>query len=75
MQFQLEHNVGDLPREINAVQDVLRDLETRRDAALVDARQADALAEQYTQYAADSEDELAATEETLATVISDTVER
>lgn len=74
LQFQLEHNVGDLPREINAVQDVLRDLESRRDAALVDARQADALAKQYTQYAADSEDDLAATEETLTTIISDTVE-
>ena len=74
LQFQLEHNVGDLPREINAVQDVLRDLESRRDAALVDARQADALARQYTQFAADSEDDLTTVEETLATVISDTVE-
>lgn len=74
LQFQLEHNVGDLPREINAVQDVLRNLETRRDAALVDARQADALAKQYTQFAADSQDDLATIEETLTTVISDTVE-
>ncbi len=74
LQFQLEHNVGDLPREINAVQDVLRDLESRRDAALVDARQADALAKQYTQYAADGEDDLTAAEATLTTVISDTVE-
>ena len=74
LQFQLEHNVGDLPREINAVQDVLRDLESRRDAALVDSRQADALARQYTQFAADSEDDLTTVEETLATVISDTVE-
>ena len=74
LQFQLEHNVGDLPREINAVQDALRNLETRRDAALVDARQADALARQYTQFAADSEDDLTTVEETLATVISDTVE-
>ena len=74
LQFQLEHNVGDLPREINAVQDALRDLESRRDAALVDARQADALARQYTQFAADSEDDLTTVEETLATVISDTVE-
>lgn len=74
LQFQLEHNVGDLPREINAVQDVLRDLESRRDAALVDARQADELAKQYSQFAADSDDDLATTEATLATVISDTVE-
>ena len=74
LQFQLEHNVGDLPREINAVQDVLRDLESRRDAALVDSRQADALARQYTQFDADSEDDLTTVEETLATVISDTVE-
>ena len=74
LQFQLEHNVGDLPREINAVQDALRNLESRRDAALVDARQADALARQYTQFAADSEDDLTTVEETLATVISDTVE-
>ena len=74
LQFQLEHNVGDLPREINAVQDALRNLETRRDAALVDARQADALARQYTQFAAESEDDLTTVEETLATVISDTVE-
>ena len=74
LQFQLEHNVGDLPREINAVQDTLRNLEARRDAALVDARQSDALAMQYSQFAAGAEDELAINEETLATVISDTVE-
>lgn len=74
LQFQLEHNVGDLPREINAVQDTLRNLEARRDAALVDARQADALAMQYSQFAAGAEDELAINDETLATVISDTVE-
>ena len=74
MQCQLEHNVGDLPREINAVQDTLRNLEASRDAALVGARQADALAVQYSQFAAGAEDELATNDETLATVISDTVE-
>ena len=74
LQFQLEHNVGDLPREINAVQDVLRNLESERDAALVDTRQADTLATQYNRFAADTEDELTAVEESLATVISDTVE-
>ena len=51
LQFQLEHNVGDLLREINAVQDVLRRQEEGRDAAVVDAERAEALAAEYSQFA------------------------
>lgn len=48
LQFQLEHTIGDLAREVNALQDVLRSLQGQRDAAAVQAAQADAAAEQYT---------------------------
>lgn len=74
LQFQLEHNVGDLTREINAVQDVLRTLETRRDVAQVDARRADTLAKQYGQFAAAAEDEIEAAAAALTAAISDTVD-
>lgn len=73
LQFQLEHNVGDLTREINAVQDVLRSLEAGRDAALVDAARAEALAGQYSQFAEDAQEELTTAEESLTTAISDTL--
>mgnify|MGYP003377988531 CR=1 FL=1 len=42
LQFQLEHNVSDLPREINAVQDTLRTLRSARDNAQVQASLAEA---------------------------------
>lgn len=74
LQFQLEHNVGDLAREINAVQDVLRDQEIDRDAALVEAKRADILADQYSQFAADVEEELVAAEAAVSEVLSGTVE-
>ena len=66
LQFQLEHSVGDLTREINAVQDVLRGLESTRDAAQVEASRADALASRWNQWAADAEDQLAQAQEELA---------
>ncbi|MEA3336209.1 MAG: hypothetical protein U9R25_09895 [Chloroflexota bacterium] len=51
LQFQLEHNVGDLPREINAVQDLLRGLQLERDAAQVEADRAEELAAQWQGFA------------------------
>ncbi len=65
LQFQLEHNVGDLPREINAVQDGLRTLRTARDNAQIQASQADTLAGQYTAQAEQTETELAAARQAL----------
>lgn len=60
LQFQLEHGVGDITREINAMQDVLRGLQSERDTAQIEASRAEALAEQYGQFVAESEDALAA---------------
>lgn len=65
LQFQLEHTVGDLPREINAVQDALRTLRSARDSAQVQASQADTLAAQYTAQAEQTESELAAAQQAL----------
>lgn len=64
--FQLEHNVGDLPREINAVQDVVRGLETERDAALVEATQTEAAARRWRLEADEMQAEAAATAQRLA---------
>ena len=65
LQFQLEHNVSDLPREINAVQDTLRTLRSARDNAQVQASLAETLAQQYTAQAEQSEAELAAAQQAL----------
>ncbi len=66
LQFQLEHNVGDLPREINAVQDALRSLRAARDGAQIQASQAETLAQQYQAQADATAAELAAIQQTLA---------
>lgn len=67
LKFQLEHNVGDLNREINAVQDLLRNLETNRSTALLEAARAEALSQQWTQLASEVEAAAqAAREELLA---------
>ena len=65
LQFQLEHNVGDLPREINAVQDGVRALRAARDTAQIQASQAETLAGQYTAQAEQTEAELAAAQQAL----------
>ena len=65
LQFQLEHNVSDLLREINAVQDNVRAIRTARDNAQVQASLADTLAEQFSAQAEQSEAELAAARQTL----------
>lgn len=51
LRFRLEHNVGDLDREINAVQDLLRQLEVSRNAAQVELRRAEALGQEWEQLA------------------------
>ncbi|HNS02908.1 MAG TPA: Wzz/FepE/Etk N-terminal domain-containing protein [Anaerolineae bacterium] len=71
LQFQLEHNVGDLPREINAVQDGVRAIRTARDAAQVQASLAETLAEQHAAQAAETEAELAAAQQALAALPAD----
>lgn len=68
LQFQLEYGVGDLTREINASQDVLRNLKINRDAAQVESYRAEALANQWTSYADGVERELAQTLQELATL-------
>jgi uncharacterized protein involved in exopolysaccharide biosynthesis len=65
LQFQLEHNVGDLPREINAVQDGLRTLRSARDNAQIQASQAETLAAQYAAQAEQTEADLAAAQQAL----------
>jgi len=65
LQFQLEHNVSDLPREINAVQDTLRTLRSARDNAQVQASLAETLVQQYAAQAEQSEAELAAAQQAL----------
>lgn len=65
LQFQLEHNVGDLPREINAVQDTLRTLRAARDAAQVQAALAATLAQQYTSLAEQTQAEMETAQEAL----------
>jgi uncharacterized protein involved in exopolysaccharide biosynthesis len=59
LQFQLEYGVGDLIREINATQDVLRNLKSNRGATQVEGNRAEALAGQWTLYAEEVERELA----------------
>ncbi len=59
LQFQLEHNVGDLPREINAVQDNVRAIRSARDNAQIQASLAETLAEQFAAQAEQTEAELA----------------
>jgi uncharacterized protein involved in exopolysaccharide biosynthesis len=65
LQFQLEHNVGDLPREINAVQDNVRAIRSARDNAQVQASLAETLAQQYAAQADQTEAELAAAQQAL----------
>ena len=65
LQFQLEHNVSDLPREINAVQDSVRSIRAARDNAQVQASQAETLAQQYAAQAEQSEAELTAAQQAL----------
>ncbi len=65
LQFQLEHNVGDLSREINAVQDGVRTLRTARDNAQIQASQAETLAAQYVAQAEQTEADLAAAQPAL----------
>lgn len=66
LQFQLEHSVGDLSREINAVQDAVRGLRAARDGAQIQASQAETLAEQYAAQADAAAAELAAAQQALA---------
>lgn len=68
LRFQLEHNVGDLIREINAVQDVLRNLELARDAAQVEAERNEALAVVWHQFADEAEAEATQARDQLAEV-------
>lgn len=65
LQFQLEHSVGDLSREINAVQDAVRGLRAARDGAQIQASQAETLAEQYAAQADAAAAELAAAQQAL----------
>lgn len=65
LQFQLEHNVGDLSREINAVQDAVRSLRAARDSAQVQASLAETLAEQYSAQAEQTDSELQAAQQVL----------
>ena len=65
LQFQLEHNVSDLSREINAVQDNLRAVRAARDNAQIQASLADTLAEQFSAQAGQSEAELAEARQAL----------
>jgi uncharacterized protein involved in exopolysaccharide biosynthesis len=53
-QFQLQHNVSDLTREINAGQDILRALRAEQSASLVEASRAEALATHWRQAAEDA---------------------
>lgn len=73
-QFQLQHNIGDLEREINALQDVLRGLEAERNATLVEAGRAAALAASWNQFAEDSEAKAEAARQQLATLAAATPE-
>ncbi len=72
LQFQLEHNVGDLQREINAVQDELRNLRIARDAAVAEAAQADALIAQYNAQADETQTDLAAAQQALTDLLGRT---
>lgn len=65
LQFQLEHNISDLPREINAVQDGVRSIRAARDNAQVQASLAETLAQQYAAQAEQSEADLAAAQQAL----------
>ena len=66
LKFQLEHTVGDVDREINAMQDVLRGLQSDRDVAEIEASRAEALADQYGLFVADGEKALEAAAKQLA---------
>ena len=66
LKFQLEHTVGDVEREINAMQDVLRGLQNDRDVAEIEASRAEALADQYGSFVADGEKALEAATKQLA---------
>ena len=66
LKFQLEHTVGDVEREINAMQDVLRGLQSDRDVAEIEASRAEALANQYGLFVADGEKALKAATKQLA---------
>ena len=66
LKFQLEHTVGDVEREINAMQDVLRGLQSDRDGAEIEASRAEALAAQYGLFVADGEKALEAAAKQLA---------
>ena len=66
LKFQLEHTVGDVDREINAMQDVLRGLQSDRDVAEIEASRAEALAKQYGLFVADGEKALEAAAKQLA---------
>lgn len=69
LQFQLEHNVGDLQREINATQDVLRGLEADRNSATVAASRADAMARQWQVFTEQAEESLKGAREQLIAVL------
>ena len=66
LKFQLEHTVGDVDREINAMQDVLRGLQSDRDVAEIEASRAEALADQYGLFVTDGEKALEAAAKQLA---------
>lgn len=70
LQFQLEHNVGDLSREINAVQDALRTLRSERDRGQVQASLAETLAGQYQTLADATAKELADAEQALKDAVA-----
>lgn len=80
--LQLQHNVADLTREINAYQDALRGLQAARAALQVEADRADALAAYWREAAEDALDraaaaraQLAAAETVTATVVADAAQR
>ena len=66
LKFQLEHTVGDVDREINAMQDVLRGLQNDRDVAKIEASRAEALADQNGLFVAKGEKALEAAAKQLA---------
>jgi uncharacterized protein involved in exopolysaccharide biosynthesis len=66
LKFQLEHTVGDVGREINAMQDIVRGLQEERDATEIEASRAEVLAEQYASFAAAAEKALEEATQKLA---------
>ena len=65
LKFQLEHAVGDVDREINAMQDVVRGLQNDRDASEIEAIRAETLAKQYDAFVTEGEQALQAAVEQL----------